>query len=69
MDKVEFRKSVRQGTILRFKVVKGKVGNTSVRYSVQVFSDSLRDGGGEEIFSTTITFVCLDEKGIKTAIP
>jgi acyl-CoA hydrolase len=68
MDKVEFRKSVRQGTILRFGVTKGKVGRTSVQYSVQVFSDSLRDGGGEEIFSTTITFVCLDEKGTKAAI-
>jgi acyl-CoA hydrolase len=68
MDKVEFRKSVRQGTILRFGVRKGKVGSTSVQYSVQVFSDSLRDGGGEEIFSTTITFVCLDEKGTKAVI-
>jgi acyl-CoA hydrolase len=36
MDDVEFRKSVRQGAILRFDVVRGKVGNTSVQYSVQV---------------------------------
>jgi acyl-CoA hydrolase len=68
MDKVEFRKSVRQGAILRFGVAKGKVGNTSVQYSVEVFSESLGDRGGEAIFSTTITYVCLDEKGKKTAI-
>jgi len=68
MDKVEFRKSVRQGAILRFGVAKGKVGNTSVQYSVEVFSESLGDRGGEAIFSTTITFVCLNGKGKKTPI-
>jgi len=68
MDDVEFKKSVRQGAILRFEVVRGKVGNTSVQYSVQVFSDSLGDGRGEAIFSTTISFVCLDEKGEKAAV-
>jgi len=68
MDKVEFRKSVRQGAILRFEVKKTKTGNTSVHYAVEVFSDQLRMGGGDAIFSTTITFVSLDEQGRKTAV-
>lgn len=68
MDDVEFRKSVRQGAILRFDVERGKIGTTSVQYSVKVFSDSLGVGEGESVFSTAITFVCLDAKGKKTAI-
>ena len=68
MDRVEFRKSVRQGAILRFEVKKSKVGKTSVHYAVEVFSDQLRTGGGEAIFSNTITFVCLDEQGKKTSV-
>lgn len=68
MDRVEFKKSVRQGSILRFEVRRGRVGNTSVQYSVLVFSDQFRTGGGESIFSTTITFVCLDDQGRKSAV-
>lgn len=68
MDRVEFRKSVRQGAILRFQVKNTKVGSTSVHYVVEVFSDQLRTGGGDAIFSTTITFVCLDEQGGKTGV-
>lgn len=68
MDRVEFRKSVRQGSILRFEVKKTKVGNTSVHYTVEVFSDQLRTGAGDAIFSTTITFVCLDDQGKKTNV-
>lgn len=68
MDKIEFRKSVRQGTILGFKVAKKRVGNTSVQYSVEVFSEKLGHGEEGVIFSTNITFVCLDEKGEKIAI-
>jgi acyl-CoA hydrolase len=68
MDDVEFRKSVRQGAILRLGVSRGKVGNTSVQYYVQVFSESTADGGPQSIFSTNITFVCLDDRGEKTPI-
>jgi len=68
MDKVEFRKSVRQGAILRFEARNTKIGNTSIQYTVEVFSDQLRTGDREAIFSTTITFVCLDEQGRKAAV-
>jgi acyl-CoA hydrolase len=37
MDKVEFRKSVKEGTILKFTAEKIKQGNTSVQYSVNVY--------------------------------
>jgi len=68
MDKVEFRKSVRQGTILRFEVERVRKGTTSVEYGVTVFR-----GGAEidkeAIFSTGVTLVRVDEEGRKQRLP
>ena len=69
MDKVEFRKSIRQGTILRIHSRRSRVGNTSVQYTVNVFSGDIETGSQEEAFSTTITFVRVDEHGKKTSLP
>ena len=68
MDKVEFRKSVKQGTILRISAEKSRVGNTSVQYAVNVFSGNTRSGSKEAIFSTNITFVRIDDQGRKKGI-
>ncbi len=69
MDKVEFRKSVREGAILRIDALKGRVGNTSVQYAVNVFFGDSRSGGQEVIFSTNITLVRIDEQGRKKSLP
>lgn len=64
MDKVEFKKSVRQGTILKFMVEKTKAGTTSLQYLVHVYrSNQLEENNF--IFSTRVTFVRVDEKGKK----
>ena len=73
MDKVEFRKSVRQGTILRFDSSKTHVGNTSVTYLVEVFCDNPATGDQEQrepdsVFSTSVTLVRIDENGDKKKI-
>ncbi len=65
MDKVEFRKTVMEGSILKFNVQKTRVGNTSLEYSVNVFKQDVKKGTGENIFSTKITFVRIDENGQK----
>jgi len=69
MDKVEFRRTVRQGSILSFDVNKVKEGNTSVQYGVEVSSNDLESGQEEVIFSTHVTFVRIDEQGRKLALP
>ena len=69
MDKVEFRKSVRQGTVLRFKSRRAKAGSTSVQYTVKVYADDLATGEEQSIFSTHVTFVCLDGDGHKVKLP
>lgn len=64
MNKVEFKKSVRQGTILKFIVEKTKVGTTSLQYLVHVYrSNNLEENNF--IFSTRVTFVRVDEHGKK----
>ena len=69
MDKVEFRRGVHQGTVLRFDARESRPGNTSVEYEVQVFADDLETGAEEAIFQTHIRFVCLDAQGQKMPLP
>ncbi|MBI5141354.1 MAG: acyl-CoA thioesterase [Nitrospirae bacterium] len=68
LDKVEFRKSVREGSILRFEVNKTTQGRTSVQYQANVYRSELKKADEELIFSTHITFVCVDDNGNKTPL-
>lgn len=65
MDRVEFKKSVRQGSLLRFDIGRAREGRTSVTYAVNVFSKDIEKGKETKIFSTGVTFVCLDAQGKK----
>ena len=65
MDKVEFRKTVKGGTILKFITEKTNKGNTSVQYSVNVYRGNIEGGKKDLIFSTNVTFVRIDEEGRK----
>ena len=68
MDRVEFKKSVKQGALLRFEVNKAREGNTSVRYSVKVYRHDMNIGVEELIFTTNTTFVCIDKEGNKSGL-
>jgi acyl-CoA hydrolase len=68
MDRVEFHRSVREGTILRFDISQRRKGETSVQYAANVFAEDPESGREEPIFTTTITYVCLDDAGRKQAI-
>lgn len=65
MDRVEFRKSVRQGAILRFDVRRTREGKTSALYAVSVYGEDIESGDETLVFSTGVTFVCLDDEGQK----
>ena len=62
MDRVAFKKSVREGSILRLFCEQSRKGNTSVTYDVKVSNQQ------EEIFSTQVTLVRVDETGKKTPL-
>jgi acyl-CoA hydrolase len=68
LDKVEFRKSVKEGSILNFKTNKKMEGRTSVQYTVDVYKQNIKTGTEGLIFSTNITFVCIDKDGKKKPI-
>lgn len=68
MDHVEFRQSVRQGTILSFHAKQFKLGNTSVTYSVEVSDETTNNGFKKSVFSTKVTMVRVDEDGNKKPI-
>ncbi|ABL64989.1 acyl-CoA thioesterase [Chlorobium phaeobacteroides] len=65
LDKVEFKQSIRGGTILCFVTEKSKIGNTSIEYTVNVHKDRIETREKVIVFSTKITFVCLDKNGVK----
>ena len=65
MDKVEFKSSVREGVTLRFEVESRSTGTSSVTYAINVSAGSLETGDRETVFSTNITYVCVDTEGNK----
>lgn len=69
MDRVEFRKSIRSGATLAIDAARSKRGATSVSYAVEVFRKRLETGSEEKVFTTTVTFVRVDEQGNKLALP
>ena len=69
MNRNEFRKSVRQGVILRFEIQLSRPGKTSVQYQVVVYADVPDSGKENSIFTTTFSFVYLDQQGRKRSIP
>ncbi len=68
MDKVEFKKSVKEGTILKFIVEKTKEGESSVQYLVRVYCGNTM-AMDDLIFSTRVTFVRIDQDGKKVPLP
>ncbi len=68
MDRVEFRRSIQNGAILRFSIQRTREGQSSVCYAVDVYADNIETGAEESVFATQITFVCLDGDGAKRPI-
>lgn len=70
MDRVEFKKGVGGGTILRLECRRVRVGRTSVSYQVEVFGQTLPAPGNEEpVFNTCVTLVRVDARGRKLKLP
>jgi acyl-CoA hydrolase len=65
MDQVSYKQRVELGSILRFDVDKVRTGRTSVSYRVSARVVGTGAGDRPEIFSTTVTFVCIDQGGNK----
>ncbi|MBN2510031.1 MAG: acyl-CoA thioesterase [Spirochaetales bacterium] len=68
MDTIEFKERVVNGSILRFHTFETRKGNTSVTWEVDVFADEPGGNEEKEVFSTSVTFVCLDAAGNKCGL-
>ena len=69
MDEVVFKESVRCGAILRFTIDRLHEGRTSVTYEVTVYADEPAARAERPVFATRVTFVNVDAKGRKRALP
>jgi len=68
LDEVTFRHQIMKGQILCFRCEQTRIGETSVTYHVQVFGERYQPSQEKVLFETHITFVCVDDQGIKTPI-
>ncbi|MBK1789828.1 acyl-CoA thioesterase [Persicirhabdus sediminis] len=66
MDEVSFRHSVREGIILTIRCNQVRVGATSVSYRVEVCRG--KQPASEPIFTTMVSYVNVDEDGVKQPI-
>ncbi len=66
IDRVEFRFSVKQGSLLRFRSTLVHVGRSSLTVFTQVYKHPGVDD--EEIFRAYVSFVCLDKKARPRAV-
>jgi len=69
MDNIDFKTRIENGSILRLHILPFKKGNTSITYSVEVFADEPGATEEKHVFSTHVTFVCVDENGQKRVLP
>lgn len=69
MDACRFKHRVDNGSILRFHINKVQQGRTSASYSVNVYADSPGAEKETEVFSTSVTFVHLDDSGRPRELP
>ena len=68
MSEVTFKKSVHPKSVVRFDAQKTKVGRTSATYHVDVYRRDIDETTEEHVFHTDITFVRVDENGVKMAL-
>ena len=65
MNRVEFKKRIRKGEILRFQIKRVLEGETSVKYLVEVFRATSGEKLADPLFTTEIAYVSVDSKGRK----
>ncbi|PLY12722.1 MAG: acyl-CoA thioesterase [Sedimenticola sp.] len=69
MDKIIFKHRVENGAILRFVIRPSKKGRKSIQYGVTVFSDEPGNTEEKEVFTTSVTFVRIDQSGKAINLP
>jgi acyl-CoA hydrolase len=69
MGESDFKTPVANGSILRFNITPFRHGETSITYTVDVLADEPGAKSEKHVFSTRVTFACVDEEGRKRPLP
>ena len=69
MDDINFRVPVKSGSILRFDIHRREQRTTSVTYQVNVYADAPGSDDEVYVFSTSVTFVSIDNDKKKRPLP
>ena len=69
MAHVSFTRGVHSGAVLRFHIRRERLGRTSVTYRVDVYSRGRGRTEDEHVFTTSITFVSVNEQQGKEPLP
>lgn len=69
MDAASFSQSVNNGALLRFRVLRSRLGNTSVTYKVSVVARDFGTGDAYPVFEISVTMVAINAMGEKTPLP
>lgn len=69
LDQVVFKEQIKNGSILRCNISRVSTGTTSVTYKTTVYACEPGSRTEKQVFSTQITFVCVDKYGNKTPLP
>lgn len=67
-DKIDFNKSIPQGTIIELVAKVTKVGTTSCVVSTSIFMEEMYNYSREEVVTGKFTFVAIDDDKKPTAI-
>jgi acyl-CoA hydrolase len=69
MEESDFKTPVANGSVLRFDIRPFRQGKTSITYDVEVLADEPGARIEKRVFSTRVTFACVDERGRKGELP
>ena len=67
-DKIDFRQPIPSGTIVELKGRVSKVGNTSLKVSVEIYTEEMYSLSREQAVTGEFTFVAIDEHKKPTKI-
>ena len=67
-DKIDFRQPIPSGTIVQLKGRVSKVGNTSLKVSVEIYTEEMYSLSREQAVTGEFTFVAIDEHKKPTKI-
>ena len=69
VEHLDFKKSIKVGSIVTLKAELVSVGKTSMKVKVDVFTENMKSNKKAQTNESFLIYVALDEDGYKTVVP